>query len=56
MTRRFKKIHKAGGKMSTGFEDLGFEVVHIGVNCEDDLEAGKTAEFLQSFCFPFKRR
>ena len=41
--------------MSTGFEDLGFEAVHIGVNCEDDLEAGKTAEFFAKFfAFPLK--
>lgn len=36
-------------------KELEFEVVHIGVNCPDDLEAKKSAEFFLSFfAFPVK--
>lgn len=36
-------------------EKLGFEVVHFGVNCDDDLEARKEAEtFARLFGLPIK--
>ncbi|HLV10613.1 MAG TPA: hypothetical protein VKY40_10410 [Halanaerobiales bacterium] len=35
-------------------EELGFEVVHIGVNCTDELTAKKNAELFTSF-FGFQK-
>jgi len=50
-----KNARKVGGKMNCKSEELGFEVVHIGINCPDDLEAKKSAEFfLKFFAFPIK--
>lgn len=41
--------------MSDIREELGFEVVHFGVNCDDDLRAKKDAEvFASLFGLPIK--